>query len=430
MNAIESLLNAANRSHEESAFYVRRSDGVTRSVRVTRESGDLAPYTADDTPQTYRVVVFSADADSLGGPPQRGDVLYLGAETFRVVEQDGVTWQRRFETYGGRIFFFTEKVSDITVPAPPGGDGPYVPPEVCSSVFDEVSITLSHGKWGVDANFMEGELRRAADNAVARAKKLFLPRELLPYPEWDDAADYEVGDIVYQDGTPYIAIAANRGREPRAYSVGVGAVWKALVFDSAAFAAVSGTIRTTDEPTPGTASPGSGSGSTGGQDSDSGSAAAPADTTAAQSLGSRLLAPGFAVARPDATAEGWEPISPTPARGWEPAIANPGSGPAQLSGGSLPRPVSGTENLIPTTAAVVEYVESRFSDAETQTITGDGITRVFELPLEGARKPAVELYNAAGRRCFCANTGGGAGKVTLIFYEAPEAGETFRVVLR
>ena len=398
MNAIESLLNAANRSHEESAFYVRRSDGVTRSVRVTRESGDLAPYTADDTPQTYRVVVFSADADSLGGPPQRGDVLYLGAETFRVVEQDGVTWQRRFETYGGRIFFFTEKVSDITVPAPPGGDGPYVPPEVCSSVFDEVSITLSlDGKWGVDANFMEGELRRAADNAVARAKRLFLPRELLPYPEWDGAADYEVGDIVYQDGTPYIAIAANRGREPRAYSVGVGAVWKALVFDTAAFAAVSGTIRTTDDSTPVIASPGSGSGSTGGQDSAPGSAAAPADTTA---------------------------------EGWESAIANPGSGGAQLSGGSLPRPVSGTENLIPTTAAVVEYVESRFSDAETRTITGDGITRVFELPLEGARKPAVELYNAAGRRCFCANTGGGAGKVTLIFYEAPEAGETFRVVLR
>ena len=90
MNAIESLLNAANRSHEESAFYVRRSDGVTRSVRVTRESGDLAPYTADDTPQTYRVVVFSADADSLGGPPQRGDVLYLGTETFRVVDRKSV----------------------------------------------------------------------------------------------------------------------------------------------------------------------------------------------------------------------------------------------------------------------------------------------------------------------------------------------------
>ena len=349
MNAIESLLNAANRVHEESAFYVRRSDGVTRSVRVTRESGDLAPYTADDTPQTYRVVVFSADADSLGGPPQRGDVLYLGTETFRVVEQDGVTWQRRFETYGGRIFFFTAKVNGITVPVPPGGDGPYVPPEVYSSVFDEVTITLSpDGKWGVDANYMEGELLRAADNAVVRAKGLFLPRTLLPYPEWDGETDYEVGDVVYQDGTPYSAIAANHTKEPQAYSVGAGAVWKALVFDTAAFAAVSGTIRT-----------------------------------------------------------------------------------AQPSGEESPQPVSGTEDLIPTTAAVVDYVASVFADrtpGDERTIVGDGITRVFELPLEGARRPAVELYNAAGRRCYCANTVS-RSKITLIFDEPPAAGETFNVIL-
>lgn len=365
MNAIESLLNAANRSHEESAFYVRRSDGVTRSVRVTRESGDLAPYTADDTPQTYRVVVFSADADSLGGPPQRGDVLYLGTETFRVVEQDGVTWQRRFETYGGRIFFFAEKVSDITVPAPPGGDGPYVPPEVCSSVFDEVTITQGgDGKWGVDANYMEEFLGRTADVTIRRADKRYLHQSLFPYSEWDSEAEYETGDVVFQNGVVYEATEANELKEPASYSQGAAAVWKPVMFSTAAFATTSSSIRTSDGQNPGTPSPGS------------------------------------------------------------------GSGDAQPSGGSLPRPVSGTEDLLPTTAAVVEYVESRFSDAETRTITGDGITRVFELPLEGARKPAVELYNAAGRRCFCASTSGGAGKVTIIFYEAPEAGETFRVVLR
>ena len=240
MNAIESLLNAANRAHEVSAVYVRKADGIIRSVRVTRETGELAPYTADDTPQTYRTVTFSADASALGAVPQRGDLLTIGTETFRVVEQDGVTYQRRFETWGTRILFFTERVEGVSIAANRVDGDLTVSGNIIAAnyplPFDGTITQNLLGQWGVDANFLEDFLERTVSVAVGRGDRRYLRQSLLPYPEWDQTAEYEAGDVVFENGELYEATAPNLGKEPFAYFEGAAAVWKKILFSTAAFA--------------------------------------------------------------------------------------------------------------------------------------------------------------------------------------------------
>ena len=142
MNAVESLLNEANRTFETDGIYFRtgrrpasgsaggHDDGGHEGdiqteenpqpdsgeslnggipVQVTRESGDLNAYMFGDTPQTFRTVLWSLDRGALGFNPVRGDVLRVGGETFKVVERDGVTWRRRFDGWDSRIMFYTEQ---------------------------------------------------------------------------------------------------------------------------------------------------------------------------------------------------------------------------------------------------------------------------------------------------------------------------------
>ena len=147
MNAIEELLNDANRIMQKDGVYWRagrrpqtvspdavggdddgghygdvQTEGNPQPgppdaeplnggipVQVTRESGDLNAYLFGDAPQTFRMVLWSIDRDALGANPARGDVLRVGGETFKVVERDGVTWRRRFDGWDSRIMFYTEQ---------------------------------------------------------------------------------------------------------------------------------------------------------------------------------------------------------------------------------------------------------------------------------------------------------------------------------
>ena len=113
MNAVEALLNAGNRFLEQKSLYQRGSSGETISLRLGIESRDIAGFSEELLDQSFRFTVFACDARNLADStgyfkPARGDIVEHGGNRYRVVEVDGVTWQRRFAPFDGRIIFFAE----------------------------------------------------------------------------------------------------------------------------------------------------------------------------------------------------------------------------------------------------------------------------------------------------------------------------------
>ena len=114
MNAVESLLNAANRTFEESGLYFRQGSDAGVPVRVSMESRDAVRYT-DTADQAFRTVVFSINDGAIGKDetgnfkPRRGDRLTVRGVTYKVVEVEGIAWQPRFDPFDGRIIFFAER---------------------------------------------------------------------------------------------------------------------------------------------------------------------------------------------------------------------------------------------------------------------------------------------------------------------------------
>ena len=111
---VERLLNLGNRMFSAPAVSVRKGHGSGIAIRVTRESSDAVQSATGAVPQSFRVASFSTDADALTEGdavflPERGDRLSVGNECFRVIENGGVTWVRRFGQFKTRILFFCEQ---------------------------------------------------------------------------------------------------------------------------------------------------------------------------------------------------------------------------------------------------------------------------------------------------------------------------------
>lgn len=111
---VERLLNLGNRMFSAPAVYVRKGQASGIPVQVTRESHEAVQSATGAVPQSFRVASFSTDADSLTEDdavflPDRGDRLTVGNERYRVIENGGVTWVRRFGQFKTRILFFCEQ---------------------------------------------------------------------------------------------------------------------------------------------------------------------------------------------------------------------------------------------------------------------------------------------------------------------------------